>query len=177
MATFDEQEIQAELRRYGILKEDIDFFNKNRDQLKEQLQKTRRNLLATSLLALVVGRTNLVPVKINALGISFNSVQQTYFRFILAAVVIYFLFVFTHQLFRLSFYDSLYSGTNRAISEARERLGRREDGYNGARIFYLGKISRSLGQLVEILIPYFVALLGIGSVFKLLPNWLFFGVM
>jgi hypothetical protein len=172
----DERELQQALRQYGLLKEELDYFIKTRDQLADRQAKTRRNLLITGLLALVIGRTNLVPSKIDALGISFDSVQQANFRFIVAAVVIYFLFVFTYQKAQQAFYDAVHKVQIRMVGEMRDRIARQVHRYS-PRVDFWRNLSNSLGPIVETGIPYILALLGIGSVFKMLPNAFYLGIL
>lgn len=118
-----------------------------------------------------------MPSKTDALGISFDSVQQANFRFIVAAVVIYFLFVFTYQMARLGFYDGLYKATNWKMALTRERLASSADHSYSGRIEFWRGLSISLGPVVETIIPYIVGLLGIGSVFKMLPDSFYLGIL
>lgn len=175
----EESAREAYFKHYDIIKQDVEAVLKNRDVIIERQIKTRRNLLVSGLLALVIGRTDLVPAKIDALGISFSSVQQTNFRYIVAAVVVYFALVFTYQLLRVQFYEVLYRRYSLDLSDAQLRMFSEQSRNNyrfGSLRFFRG-CSIALGRFVEIVIPYLVAVMGVGAVFRAIPDRLFFGVL
>jgi membrane-bound ClpP family serine protease len=55
-------------------------------------------LLISGFVALVVGRTNLVPSKVETLGVTFNTTQQANFRYLVGAVVVYFVLLFSKEI-------------------------------------------------------------------------------
>jgi len=175
-----ESDASIQLRRYSFLKDEMDRLQKRHDGFIEKQNKVRRNLLISGFLALIVGRTNLVPSKIDALGVSFDTSQQQNFRFIIAAVVIYFLFVFIYQMLSIKFYDARYNVSFRELRSVARWL--MEAGAEGAddmlRLSYrYGQAANLLGPIVEVYIPLLVALLGIGAIFNVFPKGFFFGAI
>lgn len=65
-----------------------------RDALSDVTRKERRHLLGISLLGVVLKKTGLVPSKISGLGIEFQNTDQRALLFIVAFVILYFLFAF-----------------------------------------------------------------------------------
>jgi hypothetical protein len=65
-----------------------------RDALSKETRDERRNLLLVSAVGLIVERTGLIPSKIEALGIEFNSLNQSSLLWIIAIFVGYFWFAF-----------------------------------------------------------------------------------
>jgi hypothetical protein len=109
-------------RNYGVLKDDAAQFARLRDAIQERQIKNRRNLLLSGMLALIVGRSNLVPAKIEALGISFDKTEQTNFRYIFGAAVIYFTLVFTQQLIKETLMSTRYNETMNKIGRYRQEF-------------------------------------------------------
>ena len=64
------------------------------DPLTEISRRERRNLLATSAVALMIVITGFVPTKISALGVEFSAADQRGLLWVLALVVFYFLLAF-----------------------------------------------------------------------------------
>jgi len=67
---------------------------RTRDPLEGLTRKERRNLLAVSTAAIAVTQMRLIPTKVAALGIEFESINQSAFLKILAGVLVYFLVAF-----------------------------------------------------------------------------------
>jgi len=65
-----------------------------RDPFGEVTRKERRALLALSVLGILIGRTGMMPTKIESVGITFNADQHAAVLYLLAAVIFYFLCVF-----------------------------------------------------------------------------------
>jgi hypothetical protein len=176
-----ESEVSLQLRRYAFLKDELDRTQKAHDGLSENQGKVRRNLLISGFLALIVGRTNLVPSKIDALGVSFDTAQQQNFRFIIGAVVIYFLFVFIYQMLRITFYDSRRNASFRELREVSQTLMeagadmRTHEMLRGS--YRYARAANLLGPFVEVYLPVFVALLGFGAIFNIFPKGFFFGAI
>ena len=65
-----------------------------RDPLGEVARKERRSLLGISAIAILVGRTGLVPAKIENFGISFSSPERKALLWVFLAVVLYYTLAF-----------------------------------------------------------------------------------
>jgi hypothetical protein len=65
-----------------------------RDPLSEVTRKERRTLLGTSVVAIAIAETDLVPTEISTLGIKFSATEQTALLGVLTAVVGYFVGAF-----------------------------------------------------------------------------------
>jgi len=65
-------------------------FEKLREPLHETTRKTRRNLLAASLIGVIVTKVGLVPTKISAFGVEFSYLNQQALMTLLAVVIVYF---------------------------------------------------------------------------------------
>jgi hypothetical protein len=65
-----------------------------KDALTDETRKERRNLLAASIVAIIIAWLNIVPEKISALGIDLKAPQQVKFLLLTAVVVAYFLVMF-----------------------------------------------------------------------------------
>jgi hypothetical protein len=64
------------------------------DPLSDVSRKDRRSLLGLSVVGFAITRLDLLPSKVEALGLVFNSLQKTFLIGILAAVVTYFCLAF-----------------------------------------------------------------------------------
>src|SRR5882724_3535200 len=62
-----------------------------RDPFGEVTRKERRALLALSVLGILIGRTGMMPTKIESVGITFTTDHQTVTLYLLAAATFYFL--------------------------------------------------------------------------------------
>ena len=60
------------------------------DPLSDVTRKVRRSLLGVSTVGIAIAQARLVPTKITALGITFETGQQRRIYFLLAAIVLYF---------------------------------------------------------------------------------------
>ena len=60
----------------------------------DQARKERRNVLAASVIGILIGATNLVPTKLATLGLTFEVAEQRIFLFVVAGVQLYFLLSF-----------------------------------------------------------------------------------
>jgi hypothetical protein len=65
-----------------------------RDPFSEVTRKERRALLALSILGILIGRTGMMPTKIESVGITINADQHAVALYLLVGVIVYFLFVF-----------------------------------------------------------------------------------
>ena len=65
-----------------------------RDPLSEVTRKERRNLLAVSVIGIVIDKIGLVPTKITALGIEFSQSDKSGLLAVLAVIIFYFLLAF-----------------------------------------------------------------------------------
>ncbi|MGN2670306.1 hypothetical protein [Aliivibrio fischeri] len=69
-----------------------------RERLKEPLtettRKTRRNLLASSVIGIVIVKVGLVPKKISAFGIEFSQANQESLLQLISAVIIFYIITF-----------------------------------------------------------------------------------
>jgi len=75
------------------------FSDRLREPLNETTRKARRNLLAASVIGLVITRVGLVPEKISAFGIEFTSANQEALTALLVAAILYFLVSFSVYVF------------------------------------------------------------------------------
>lgn len=64
------------------------------DALNETTRKERRNLLATSLIGIIMVKTRFLPSKISALGLEFTSADQSTIILIMAIITTYFIIAF-----------------------------------------------------------------------------------
>jgi hypothetical protein len=64
------------------------------DPLSIVSRRERRNLLASSTIAILIAYTGLIPTRISALGVELTPLGQSAFLIVLSAVVIYFLAAF-----------------------------------------------------------------------------------
>jgi hypothetical protein len=65
-----------------------------REPITDTTRKVRRELLISSAVGIVVVYAGLVPTKIDALGITLSPSNQASFRYVIAAVVLYFMVTF-----------------------------------------------------------------------------------
>ena len=65
-----------------------------RDPLTDVARKERRSLLGISMVAVLVGKTGLVPEKIENLGITFTAPERAALLWVLLAIVVYYTFAF-----------------------------------------------------------------------------------
>ena len=66
------------------------FTERLREPLNDTTRKTRRNLLASAVVGVVITRVGLVPEKISAFGIEFTSANQQALIALLIAIILYF---------------------------------------------------------------------------------------
>ena len=66
------------------------FSDRLRDPLNETTRKVRRNLMAASVIGVVITKVGLVPSKISAFGVEFTSANQQALMSLLAAAIAYF---------------------------------------------------------------------------------------
>ncbi len=64
------------------------------DPLSEVTRKERRMLLGLSMLGVFFAKTGIVPNKVSALGIELAATEQSSFFYVLAAMLVYFIFAF-----------------------------------------------------------------------------------
>jgi hypothetical protein len=88
-----------------------------RDPLSETTRTERRNLLAISVIGLIIVKTGLVPSKISALGIDFSFTDQVLLFRALSAITGYFLLAFV-----IYAASDLGAWTHAIISATRERI-------------------------------------------------------
>jgi len=83
-----------------------------RDPLSEVGRKERRSLLAVSMVAILVGHTGLVPVKIENLGITFSTPERDALLWVAMAVVFYYAVAFIVYAFNdgLAFLHTIHLG-------------------------------------------------------------------
>jgi len=65
------------------------------DPLRSQARLARRNLLILSVIGLAVSKVGLVPTKVAALGIEFNTSNQQSFTYLVAGLTVYFMLAFS----------------------------------------------------------------------------------
>ncbi|MEH0374017.1 hypothetical protein [Vibrio mimicus] len=70
------------------------FTDRLREPLNETTRKSRRNLLAVSVLGVVTAKVGLVPTKISAFGVEFSSSNLEALMTLLALAIAYFLITF-----------------------------------------------------------------------------------
>ena len=70
------------------------FSERLREPLNETTRKVRRNLMAASVIGVVITKVGLVPSKISAFGVDFSSSNQQALMTLLAAAIIYFIINF-----------------------------------------------------------------------------------
>jgi hypothetical protein len=142
-----------------------------RQEFDKKFEKTKRNLLLAGVIGLVVGQTNLVPSKIDSLGISFDQVQQANFRYVLAAVIAYFLFTFSHLLQTRRDREQRHSRTIAYLDDAQDPAVRelRSMIKAGARP---SQTAFAFDLVSDVILPYFVGAIGLAGIFHLLPKWL-----
>lgn len=75
------------------------FSDRLREPLNETTRKTRRNLLAASVIGVVISKVGLVPAKISAFGIEFTSANQESLILLLAFSIAYFGITFVVYLY------------------------------------------------------------------------------
>ncbi|KPZ60350.1 hypothetical protein [Pseudoalteromonas sp. P1-7a] len=66
------------------------FSERLREPLNETTRKVRRNLMAASVIGVVITKVGLVPTKISAFGVEFTSSNQQALMLLLAAAIAYF---------------------------------------------------------------------------------------
>lgn len=71
------------------------FSERLREPLNETTRKTRRNLMGSALLGVVITKVGLVPEKISAFGVEFTSANQQALLMLLIAAILYFTFSFS----------------------------------------------------------------------------------
>jgi hypothetical protein len=155
---------------YQVLKDQVADFVQIRDQIKASQRSVRRNLLIAGFIALVVGRTNLVPSKIETLGVTFDKVKQENFRYILGLVVIYFVFSFTKEIF-LEVRN--YWKHERAASFLGKYMGAHHIPRSIPGLPMEFTLTGFLRVFVDYVIPYYVAVLGLGACYRLFPDIFF----
>lgn len=64
------------------------------DPLGETSRKERRNLLAASVVGLLISKVGLIPTKISALGIELSGSSQIAFTILAAGIILYFVLAF-----------------------------------------------------------------------------------
>ncbi len=89
------------------------------DPLSEVTRKDRRALLGISVLGIIIGGANIIPIKLTALGIEFGKTDQNFLLFVIFLITLYFLSAFAICAFSdfLSFQIDL-----RNLSKERETL-------------------------------------------------------
>lgn len=156
-----------------------------KDPLTPTTRKARRNLLVTSLIAVIIVFTGLIPTKITALGVEFTEVNQISLLIILGLVVMYFLMAFA--IFGISDYRSWKLMTEekdlfKLVSKELDKLySIDEDNLDGQDKFehmerkgYLEKLhpilktDRRIGffrsRYFEVVMPFAIGLFAIGAV-------------
>jgi hypothetical protein len=127
-------------------------------------ERTRRNLLIVAVVAIVVGQTNLVPAKIETLGISFDAVQQANFRYVVGGVLVYFLLLFTQHV--LATLEAAIKSHEMSIVIA--STGRFKNDVRRAMTKW-----KSIGvvdALLDVVLPYVVGVAGLAALFHWLPK-------
>ncbi|QIR07674.1 hypothetical protein [Salinivibrio costicola] len=66
------------------------FSERLREPLNETTRKVRRNLMAASVVGIVLTKVGLVPTKISAFGVEFSSSNQQALMLLLASAICYF---------------------------------------------------------------------------------------
>ena len=75
------------------------FSDRLREPLNETTRKIRRNLLAVSIVGVVIAKVGLIPSKISAFGIEFSTSNQEALIMLLGWVILYYCFAFIVYLY------------------------------------------------------------------------------
>ncbi|UQY35603.1 hypothetical protein K8U54_03675 [Pseudomonas fulva] len=144
------------------------------DPLSEVTRKERRLLLAVSVLAFFMAKTGAIPSKISTLGIEFQSSDQRFFLYVLAASVLYLTTVFIAYAMsdfiawrkailrydikdREELFDELRQQPSNAYEADIEKF--KEDIYRKNRsIFRMTRPVSVLRAFIEFVLPVFVGL-------------------
>ena len=78
------------VNRQGSMSETNHFSERLREPLNETTRKVRRNLMASSVIGVVITKVGLVPSKISAFGVDFTSSNQQALMVLLASAIAYF---------------------------------------------------------------------------------------
>ena len=68
----------------------LDTIHKDRDRIIDLFESTRRNLLLSCLIGILVGVTGIIPEKIEAIGISLTTIPRIFFVITILFTVLYF---------------------------------------------------------------------------------------
>jgi hypothetical protein len=168
---------------FELLKIKLDQYTRLFQDLSKRVEVAKRNLLLVGFAGLIVGQTNLVPSKIESLGIAFDKVEQANFRYIIFALIAYFLLSFRslNQLLAKSIED-FEEVTNLAEDYKREWMGEKLENIRhkehpkrlrALRNLYNSLIderSTTLYVFIDLYLPYTVGVLGLLSILHLLPK-------
>jgi hypothetical protein len=188
MGTEDEEEIEEDdddaeeaEKLKGYKDDSIEFGRENRTiifghlkDLSKKLDNVRKYLLISGMIGLIVGQTNLVPKKIESLGISFDLGEQASFRYLIIAVIVYFSVQFA-QLMANRWNLSLRYGTFVTGPEMPKGLVGPVASAKYRVSLYKWIWLHLLNLFMEAIIPYLVGIVGILALLHVLPKWLSLG--
>jgi hypothetical protein len=195
-AEAEEMEPKRGSTGFKITKEGFELFKIKLDQyvrlfqdLSKRVEAAKRNLLIVGFAGLIVGQTNLVPSKIESLGIAFDRVEQANFRYIIFALIAYFLLSFRslNQLLAKSMEDfkevsklgddyerewmgMAHEEMEHLLQHAERVRSKRFRALRGLFDSLIDERSTSLFVFIDLYLPYTVGVLGLLSILHLLPK-------
>ena len=110
------------------------FSDRLREPLNETSRKARRNLMAASVIGVIISKVGLIPSKIAAFGVQFDSANQQALMYLLAASVTYFAICFAVYVYsELTAWKIVFASKEiEELKEASQTTSMLMHGYNEA---------------------------------------------
>jgi len=136
---------------------------------EKKVDQARKYLLIVSLIGLIVGQTGLVPKEITSLGIRFEQAQQQSFKYLIIAVIAYFMASLV-QVQLAGFFRK--ENAEEAWETLRKRIGWIAATVDVQRsVLWYPKSFKAFEVLMNGIVPYIAGICGILALLQKLPSW------
>jgi hypothetical protein len=142
------------------------FSDRLREPLNETTRKVRRNLMAASVVGIILTKVGLIPTKVSAFGVEFSSANQEALMLLLASAIAYFTINFIVYVYsELTAWDLLF--TSREMEDMKvEALRYEKEGPSDAskfrehtrHLYFRTKPTFYIRLFVELIIPIVFAI-------------------